>query len=54
MTDSPTIAHGSDTRRFKLTGDVHLLLLDGSSLLFGRRQNTGYEDGAHRRRSARR
>lgn len=33
--------------RFKLTGDVHLILLDEDKLLFGCRQNTGYEDGAY-------
>jgi 8-oxo-dGTP diphosphatase len=47
MPDTPAIAHGSDVRRFKLTGDVHLLLLNGDKLLFGRRQNTGFEDGAY-------
>ena len=47
MTDSPTIAIGPDTRRFKVTGDVHLLLLDGDKILFGRRQNTGFEDGSY-------
>jgi 8-oxo-dGTP pyrophosphatase MutT (NUDIX family) len=40
--------HGSDTRRHHLTGDVHLLLRkpDGQ-ILFGRRQNTRFEDGAY-------
>jgi ADP-ribose pyrophosphatase YjhB (NUDIX family) len=48
MQDSPAgVTHGSDNRRFKLTGDVHLLLLDGDKVLFGRRQNTGFEDGAY-------
>ncbi|WP_433662474.1 NUDIX hydrolase [Nocardia sp. CA-128927] len=32
--------------RHKVTGDVHLLLRRGDEILFGRRQNTGYEDGA--------
>lgn len=37
----------SGSQRFKLTGDVHLLLLDAEDrMLFGRRQNTGFEDGA--------
>lgn len=41
-------AHGPDTRRHKLTGDVHLLLLNPDGhVLFGRRQNTGFEDGAY-------
>lgn len=37
----------TDSCRFKITGDVHLLLLDGDKILFGRRQNTGFEDGAY-------
>jgi hypothetical protein len=47
MADSPTIAIGPDTHRFKVTGDVHLLLLDGDKILFGRRQNTGFEDDSY-------
>lgn len=48
MVDLPFGAHASDTRRFKVTGDVHLLLLDGAGrVLFGLRENTGYEDGAY-------
>ena len=47
MTQTPTVSHGSDTRRHKLTGDVHLLLVNrAEEVLFGQRQNTGYEDGA--------
>lgn len=47
MTQTPTVSHGSDTRRHKLTGDVHLLLVNrAGEVLFGQRQNTGYEDGA--------
>ena len=47
MTQTPSSPHGSDTRRHKLTGDVHLLLLNSDGeVLFGRRQNTGFEDGA--------
>lgn len=44
---SPT-AHTSDSRRHQLTGDVHLLLVntDGQAL-FGRRLNTGFEDGVY-------
>jgi mutator protein MutT len=35
-------------QRHKLIGDVHLLLSDGQGrVLFGRRANTGYEDGAY-------
>lgn len=47
MTQTPAVSHGSDTRRHKLTGDVHLLLVNqAGEVLFGQRQNTGYEDGA--------
>ena len=47
MTQTPTVSHGSDTRRHKLTGDVHLLLVNrAGEVLFGQRQKTGYEDGA--------
>jgi 8-oxo-dGTP pyrophosphatase MutT (NUDIX family) len=47
MTQAPAAAHGSDTRRHKLTGDVHLILVNrAGEVLFGQRQNTGYEDGA--------
>lgn len=35
------------SHRHQLTADVYLLLLDGDQVLFGRRQNTGYEDGAY-------
>lgn len=38
---------GSTTHRHKLTGDVHLLMFDADGqILLGRRQNTGFEDGA--------
>ncbi|WP_433678967.1 NUDIX hydrolase [Nocardia sp. CA-119907] len=47
MTDAVTKqAHGSDTQRHKVTGDVHLVLRRGNEVLFGQRQNTGFEDGA--------
>jgi 8-oxo-dGTP diphosphatase len=47
MTQTSTAAHDADTRRHKLTGDVHLLLLnDNGEVLFGKRQNTGFEDAA--------
>jgi 8-oxo-dGTP diphosphatase len=47
MTQIFAAAHGADTRRHKLTGDVHLVLLnDDGEVLFGKRQNTGFEDGA--------
>lgn len=47
MTDTVTKqAHGSDTRRHKVTGDVHLVLRRGNEVLFGQRQNTGFEDDA--------
>ncbi|WP_433521025.1 NUDIX hydrolase [Nocardia pseudovaccinii] len=38
--------HDSDTQRHKVTGDVHLVLRCGKEVLFGQRQNTGFEDGA--------
>lgn len=48
MHDSPADVPFPVIQRFKLTGDVHLLLTrsDGR-VLFGRRQNTGFEDGAY-------
>jgi 8-oxo-dGTP diphosphatase len=47
MKQAPTAAHGSDACRHKLIGDVHLLLINtADEILFGHRQNTGYEDGA--------
>lgn len=43
----PATSHGADTRRHKLTGDVHLVLTNpAGEVLFGQRQNTGFEDGA--------
>jgi 8-oxo-dGTP diphosphatase len=43
-----SVAHGSDTRSYKLIGDVHLLLLDADGrALFGRRHNTGLADGTY-------
>jgi 8-oxo-dGTP diphosphatase len=46
MSNMTTATHASDTRRHKITGDVHLLLIEADGrILFGRRQNTGYEDG---------
>lgn len=47
MSQIPALVHGTDSRRHKLTGDVHLLLINSNGqVLFGRRQNTGFEDGA--------
>jgi 8-oxo-dGTP pyrophosphatase MutT (NUDIX family) len=47
VTQTAAAAHGSDSRRHQLTGDVHLLLINRvGRVLFGQRQNTGYEDGA--------
>ncbi|WP_459549264.1 NUDIX hydrolase [Nocardia sp. X0981] len=38
----------ASAQRHKVIGDVHLLLTDGQGrVLFGRRANTGYEDGAY-------
>ena len=40
--------HGSDTRSYQLTGDVHLILQDAAGrALFGLRQNTSIGDGAY-------
>jgi 8-oxo-dGTP pyrophosphatase MutT (NUDIX family) len=33
--------------RHQLTTDVHLVPLENNNVLSGRRQNTGYEDGAY-------
>ncbi len=47
MSNISSPAHGTGNCRHKLTGDVHLLLIDrDGQALFGRRQNTGFEDGA--------
>lgn len=41
-------AHGSDTRSYKLLGDVHLILVDPAGrALFGLRQNTSVLDGTY-------
>ncbi|GAB2689599.1 NUDIX hydrolase [Nocardia thraciensis] len=37
---------GVKPQRHKVTGDVHLVLRRGNEVLYGQRQNTGYEDGA--------
>jgi len=48
MSNTSTTAHTLDPRRHRVTGDVHLLLVeDEGQVLFGRRQNTGFEDGAY-------
>jgi 8-oxo-dGTP diphosphatase len=48
MPNTGSTNHVSDARRHKITGDVHLLLLNADGhVLFGRRQNTGFEDGAY-------
>lgn len=44
---APAVAHGADTRRHKLVGDVHLILLNpAGEVLFGQRYDTGYKVGA--------
>ncbi|WP_433200943.1 NUDIX hydrolase [Nocardia sp. CA-107356] len=45
MTASDPV-HAAKPQRHKVTGDVHLLLRRGGSVLFGQRRNTGFEDGA--------
>src|ERR1700729_276573 len=48
VTAASSDAHGSDTRTYRLIGDVHLLLLDpAGQVLLGRRQNTGLMDGTY-------
>jgi 8-oxo-dGTP diphosphatase len=48
MSRPPSAAQGAKPGRHQLTGDVHLLLVDPDGLvLFGQRQNTGFEDGAY-------
>ena len=43
----PAASHVADTRRHKVTGDVHLVLANrAGEVLFGQRRNTGFEDGA--------
>jgi 8-oxo-dGTP diphosphatase len=47
MAATASAARTAETRRHQVTGDAHLLLLDsGGQVLFGRRQHTGFEDGA--------
>ena len=44
----PSRAHSADTRSYKVTGDVHLLLEDAAGrVLFGLRQNTSIGDGSY-------
>jgi len=45
MTTSDIATH-EKPQRHKVTGDVHLVLRRGDQVLYGQRQNTGYEDGA--------
>ncbi len=48
MTTMSADVHGSDTRSYKLIGDVHLLLEDPAGrALFLLRQNTGLMDGTY-------
>ncbi|WP_433762259.1 NUDIX domain-containing protein [Nocardia sp. CA-135398] len=47
MTDTTTaLVQEAKPQRHKVTGDVHLLLRRRAEVLFGQRQNTGFEDGA--------
>jgi 8-oxo-dGTP pyrophosphatase MutT (NUDIX family) len=47
MSEPSPAPHGADSRRHRLVGDVHLLLIKSTGeVLFGQRQNTGYEDDA--------
>ena len=46
MAEPSPAPHGPDRRRHMLVGDVHLLLINPEGeVLFGQRQNTGYQDG---------
>ncbi len=46
MTDARRGA--ADSRRYKVTGDVHLVLLDdGGQVLLGRRKDTSFADGCY-------
>jgi 8-oxo-dGTP diphosphatase len=46
MSDRASTGHSFDIRRHKLIGDAHLLLLNtDGQILFGRRNNTGFQDG---------
>ncbi|HEY6314153.1 MAG TPA: NUDIX domain-containing protein [Streptosporangiaceae bacterium] len=46
MTDAQRSA--ADSGRYKVTGDVHLVLLDDDGrVLLGRRKNTGFADGCY-------
>ncbi|WP_216896123.1 NUDIX hydrolase [Nocardia alni] len=46
MSEATTATTTAKPPRHKVTGDVHLLLRCGNEVLFGQRQNTGFEDGA--------
>ncbi|MET9285990.1 NUDIX hydrolase [Nocardia beijingensis] len=46
MTVTTESSRETKPQRHKITGDVHLLLRRGNEVLFGQRQNTGFEDGA--------
>lgn len=47
MTETVNASQPADGRRHKVTCDVHLILRDAGRVLFGRRENTGYGDGAY-------
>lgn len=48
MTGRGLTVAGTGVERHRVIGDVHLLLTDDAGrVLFGRRANTGYEDGAY-------
>ncbi len=46
MNSVPVAAQQVGSPRHTVVGDVHLLLRRGDEVLFGRRRNTGFEDGA--------
>jgi|SRR5580658_8794460 8-oxo-dGTP diphosphatase len=48
MSDARLSSHEAGYHRFRLIGDVHLLLHNPEGqLLFGRRKNTGFADGSY-------
>lgn len=47
MAEPSPAPHSADSRRHKIVSDVHLLLVNPmGAVLFGKHQNTGYEDDA--------
>lgn len=47
MTEPVATGDNKRAHSFRITGDVHLVLTENDRVLFGLRQNTGYEDGSY-------